>query len=197
MKSYLSTIKDYIVFFIALIACIISINGWSLWMDESSTAFFAQLPDIGSFVKTISNWNGSESQMPCYVFTEFLWAKLFGSSEYALRAINLLFIILYLLYFLWLYKRKDIEGTDKRKIQIFVLLTSISPFILYNMSCHEKYQELNEEQKEKILRFAYDFYLKDESCIDVGKIVDTIMENYEGILNGELDKTNIYCLIDY
>ena len=72
-----------------------------------------------------------------------------------------------------------------------------SAFILYNMSCHEKYQELNEEQKEKILRFAYDVYLKDESCIDVGKIVDTIMENYEGILNGELDKTNIYCLIDY
>lgn len=72
-----------------------------------------------------------------------------------------------------------------------------SAFILYNMSCHEKYQELNEEQKEKILSFAYDFYLKDESCIDVGKITDTIMDNYEGILNGELDKTNIYCLIDY
>ena len=31
-----------------------------------------------------------------------------------------------------------------------------SAFILYNMSCHEKYQELNEEQKEKILSFAYD-----------------------------------------
>lgn len=73
----------------------------------------------------------------------------------------------------------------------------MSAIILYNMSCNEKYQELNQEQKGKILSFAYDFYLKDESCIDIGKITDTIMKNYEGILRGKLNKSNIYCLIDY
>lgn len=134
MKSYLSTIKDYIVFLFALIAFVISINGWSLWLDESSTAYFAEMPDTKAFINSLSNWSGSESQMPCYVFSEFLWAKLFGSSEYALRTLNIVFVLFYLFYFLWLYKRQDIEGTDKRKIQIFVLLTSISPFILYNMN---------------------------------------------------------------
>lgn len=130
----ISVLCDYSVFLIALIMFLISINGWSLWMDESSTAFFAQLPNIDSFSKTLLNWPGSESQMPCYVFSEFLWSKLFGISEYALRSINLLFIASYLLYFLWLYKRNDIEKTDKTRIKIFVLLTSISPFILYNMN---------------------------------------------------------------
>lgn len=73
----------------------------------------------------------------------------------------------------------------------------LQAFILYNMSCNEKYEELNQEQKEKILNFAYEFYMKDESCIDIGKITDTIMNNYEGILNGKLDKSSIYCLMDY
>lgn len=75
----------------------------------------------------------------------------------------------------------------------YEMLTAI---ILYNMSCHENYTKLNEEEKEKILNFAYNFYMKDESCIDMGKITDTIMENYESILNGQLDKSNIYCLLD-
>ena len=70
-----------------------------------------------------------------------------------------------------------------------------SAVVLYNMSCNEKYEELNQEQKEKILKFAYDFYLKDEQSLDLGKIVDTIMKNYEGILDGELDKSNVYCLL--
>ena len=67
--------------------------------------------------------------------------------------------------------------------------------VLYNMSCHENYAKLNDEEKEKILGFLYTLYIKDESKTDLGVFSDIAMENYEKILNGEIDKTNIYYYI--
>lgn len=70
-------------------------------------------------------------------------------------------------------------------------------FILYNMSCNEKYEELTIEEKQKLLEFAYKFYLQDENCIDIGKITDTVLENKDKIINGEIDKYNLYNYLDY
>lgn len=67
--------------------------------------------------------------------------------------------------------------------------------VLYNMSCHENYTKLNDEEKEKILGFLYTLYMKDESKTDLGAFSDIAMENYEKVLNGEIDKTNIYYYI--
>lgn len=54
--------------------------------------------------------------------------------------------------------------------------------VLYNMSCSGTYEELNEEQKEKILGIIYNFYLKNETFEDLGHISDIVMENYKDIL---------------
>lgn len=54
--------------------------------------------------------------------------------------------------------------------------------VLYNMSCSETYEELNQEQKEKLLGIIYNFYLKDEAFEDLGHISDIVMENYKDIL---------------
>ena len=70
-------------------------------------------------------------------------------------------------------------------------------FILYSMSCNEKYEELNIEEKQKLLDFTYKFYLQDEHCIDIGKITDTVLENKDKIINGEIDKYNLYNHLDY
>lgn len=67
--------------------------------------------------------------------------------------------------------------------------------VLYNMSCHDNYKKLNDEEKEKILDFLYTLYIKDESKTDLGAFSDIAMENYEKVLNGEIDKTNIYYYI--
>lgn len=69
--------------------------------------------------------------------------------------------------------------------------------VLYNMSCHENYIKLNDEEKEKILGFLYTLYLKDESSTDLGAFSDCVMDNYEKILNGEITKENIFDYLDF
>ena len=72
-----------------------------------------------------------------------------------------------------------------------------SAVILYNMSCHSAYDELTEDEKMQLLNYANEFYLKDESCIDLGKITDTIMNNYKDILSGKIDRYYLYEYINY
>ena len=64
--------------------------------------------------------------------------------------------------------------------------------ILYNMSCHQNYNKLTDEEKEKLEGFLYCLYLKDETITDLGAFSDIAMSNYLKVLNGEIDKTNIY-----
>lgn len=64
--------------------------------------------------------------------------------------------------------------------------------ILYNMSCHQNYNKLTDEEKEKLVGFLYCLYLKDETITDLGAFSDIAMSNYLKVLNGEIDKTNIY-----
>ncbi len=72
----------------------------------------------------------------------------------------------------------------------------VSAFILYHMSCHSKYEELTTDEKVKLLGFAYRFYMNDITCTDLEKIIFTIMENYKGILEGKIDGTNLYILME-
>ena len=55
--------------------------------------------------------------------------------------------------------------------------------VLYNMSCHDNYNKLSDEQKEKLLGIIYNHYIKDETFVDLGHISDIIMANYKEILS--------------
>lgn len=72
-----------------------------------------------------------------------------------------------------------------------------SAVILYNMSCHSAYEELTEDEKMQLLNYANEFYLKDESCIDLGKITDTVMEHKNEIIAGKIDRYDLYDYINY
>ena len=69
--------------------------------------------------------------------------------------------------------------------------------ILYNMSCCDSYYELTEKEKMQLLNYTSEFYLDDESCIDIGKITDTVMINYKDILEGKISKAELYDYINY
>ena len=69
--------------------------------------------------------------------------------------------------------------------------------ILYNMKCHQNYTKLNNEEKEKILKFLYTLYLKDETKTDLGVFSDYAMSNYTKVLNGEITRENIYNYLDF
>ena len=65
------------------------------------------------------------------------------------------------------------------------------------MYCNNIYDELTIEEKKRLANFAYEFYLKDETCIDIGKITDTVMINYKDILEGKISKAELYDYINY
>ena len=67
--------------------------------------------------------------------------------------------------------------------------------ILYNMKCHENYAQLKEEEKENLLKFIHELYLKDENKIDLAIFSDIIMDNYKNILNKTMTKNDIYNLL--
>lgn len=55
--------------------------------------------------------------------------------------------------------------------------------VLYNMSCHDNYENLTDEQKEKLLGIIYNYYIKDETFADMGHISDIVMANFKKILS--------------
>lgn len=73
-----------------------------------------------------------------------------------------------------------IKGMEKIIKDYKYNLTSI--FIVYNMQCNDNYEELTTEEKNKILNYIYEFYMKDETHLDIGFISDIIMNNYKMIL---------------
>ena len=75
--------------FVLLIGLLIfSIRTESFWIDESSTAWLAGLPDIRALWHGLQQF-GSEAQMPFYVLYAWGWAKIFGNGELALRCANI------------------------------------------------------------------------------------------------------------
>lgn len=130
MKNYKSAIVIAISFFIG----IVSINDWSLWMDEASTAYLAHSSSLQDLINNLKEWHGSEKQMPGYILSIFLWDKLFGNSELALRSFNLLPWSCYIAYIIYLLRKKEIPESIKSKYSLFLLLSTFSPFILYNMN---------------------------------------------------------------
>jgi hypothetical protein len=79
----------------------VSITGQSLWIDEAVMAYFASYDRLGDMFVTVTNLRTSDPQMPLYILYLWGWAKLFGASEYALRAANLPFAILLVAAMAW------------------------------------------------------------------------------------------------
>ncbi len=67
------------------------VSGQSFWIDECNAAVKAIQPDLRSFWATFSGMKGSDFQMPLYMFLLWCWEKIVGRSEFALRALNILF----------------------------------------------------------------------------------------------------------
>jgi hypothetical protein len=73
----------------SVVVALASASGQSLWIDEANTAIRAMQPDFESFLKSLWGVGGSDAHMPLYMAWAWLWEKLFGHSEMALRLANL------------------------------------------------------------------------------------------------------------
>jgi len=103
--------------FVALAVGMAAITSQSLWMDEGSAAFKAIIPDFKTWWFLTFRLGGSDVQMPFYMIALWGWHKLGPTSEYALRCINLPFLLIMVLAL--------------RRVPWWPLLCLTSPFVLY------------------------------------------------------------------
>ena len=91
------------VFVIATVAILVSgvaIDSRSFWIDEFGTWLISQQPSLATWWKEFLAYPDSDGQLPFYHFFIYGWSKLFGGSEYSLRAANVPWLIL-TFYGLW------------------------------------------------------------------------------------------------
>jgi hypothetical protein len=83
------------------LALILSIRGSSLWTDEAFSAWLASQPTFHSLAGSLLAGDSSDLQMVLYYVYLFLWAKVCGTGELALRAANIPFIALFSVALVW------------------------------------------------------------------------------------------------
>src|SRR5256885_5874526 len=83
------------------IALILTIHGRSLWTDEAFSAYIAGHKTLHSLISTLAGGDSSDLQVAMYYIYLHCWTLVFGSSEIALRAANLPFIIIFAITLVW------------------------------------------------------------------------------------------------
>jgi len=113
---------------LTITVCLLALTSRSFWIDECYTARFAQLPTLHDWLRLIREARDSEPQMPLYIL--WIWAcdKFTGSSELALRAVNLFWLVPALVALV-----RAFDGN--RRLQTTILLVAIfSPFVWYYLN---------------------------------------------------------------
>jgi len=71
------------------LVCLVAISRQSLWIDEAFMAAKASQPTLADWRQAMLEGGGSDLQMPLYMIYVWGFAKIFGLSEWALRAANI------------------------------------------------------------------------------------------------------------
>lgn len=105
----------------------LSITHQSLWIDEAFTAWFAAQSSLQHLIDAALNAKSSEIQMPLYNLYAWAWAKIFGTSEYALRASNIPFALIFTLALGW-------TSQHIFRRPLYWVVFCLSPFVVYYMN---------------------------------------------------------------
>lgn len=108
---------------LALLLLPIMISNESLWLDECGTAAYSREPTINAFWHDLNHDLNGDCQMPLALFLGWLTAHTFGSQEWQLRAINVLWGLLALL---GMYR-----AGKHLQLPWLPLLLAIQPFFWY------------------------------------------------------------------
>ena len=108
-----------------LFVCVLAISNQSLWIDETYTALKAQQTALPGWWHEMRRAGGSDMQMPLYMVWIWVCEKFFGSSEIALRAVNLFWFLPGLIA-LWCALARQ----PQLQLAVF-LATACNPFVWY------------------------------------------------------------------
>jgi hypothetical protein len=93
MSSAADRRPHIIASFLAVAAMVVAISGQSFWIDEANAAWKAVQPSLGDWWQTLQSEGGSDAQMPLYMLALWAWQKVVGAQEWALRALNLVWVL--------------------------------------------------------------------------------------------------------
>ena len=112
------TFRSWSLIAAALLVALLAISTQSFWMDEASTARSVTQPTLGGWWQYLTSHSGTDTQMPLFMLYIWGWVKLFGCTEWGLRAANAPWLVL---GFLALPRRQ--AG--------YVLVLALSPFLWF------------------------------------------------------------------
>jgi hypothetical protein len=120
--------RSSLVLFIALTLLLsLSVTSQSLWIDEAGTAWLAAHRGLRDLAHAAVSLKTSDVETPLYLLFMWGWAKIFGTGEYALRASNIPFALLFVFSLGWTSSR--VFGRP-----IFWTVFCISPFVVFYMN---------------------------------------------------------------
>jgi len=111
---------------IAFLLLLPAVNNDSIDMDEAQTWDYARLGTFSEFVAELRSDSASEAQQPLGMLAWWGWAKVFGTSEFAMRSINWLWLAIALIPL-------GILGARLR-LPWLPMLLAIQPFVWYSMN---------------------------------------------------------------
>ncbi|MGZ5021757.1 MAG: hypothetical protein ACXWFY_04530 [Chthoniobacterales bacterium] len=86
--------RETILLLFAFLLPLLALSDASLWIDEANSALKAEQPSLAAWWHTLVSEGGSDLQMPLYMFYLWVWEKIAGHSELALRLANVPFFLL-------------------------------------------------------------------------------------------------------
>jgi hypothetical protein len=111
-----------------LFICIMAVSHQSFWIDEANTALKAQQTTLQNWWQEMRHTGGSDLQMPLYMLWIWACGKFVGSSEIALRAVNLFWILPGLIALWYALARQP-------RLQAAVFLVTVcNPFLWYYLN---------------------------------------------------------------
>jgi hypothetical protein len=76
---------------IAMALTPLMVSSQSIWIDEAQTWTYASMESLNEVIDYLGTDRKSEAQMPLGMVSAWAWAKVLGTSEWALRAPNILY----------------------------------------------------------------------------------------------------------
>ncbi|MDQ6911327.1 MAG: hypothetical protein M3128_00425, partial [Verrucomicrobiota bacterium] len=120
--------REKILLLVVFLFPLLALSNASLWIDEANSALKAIQPSLTSWWQLLTTEKGSDLQMPLYMFYLWVWEKIAGHSELALRLANVPWL---LVGHYSLYRLCQGRGTSPLPL---LAIASVNPFLWFYLN---------------------------------------------------------------